>query len=140
MWCYVAGVAETSYVGHCFTQPWLYNERCFPVGLSAAITCCVLHKNCVCPHVSVCDIFTRTQYLHTAAIFLPMASTPEDIWFPPAKASGQQRSLEVRNPTANLISYSWWTPESAPLVLPTDRAHPSTPPLYLLPQRSLLQP
>lgn len=41
---YVAGVAETSYVGHCFTQPWLYNERCFPVGLSAAITGCVLHK------------------------------------------------------------------------------------------------
>lgn len=39
-----------------------------------------------------------------------MASVPEDVWFLPVKGSGQEHSLEVKNPTANFISHSWWTP------------------------------
>lgn len=46
--------------------------------------------------------------MHTA--FLRTASVPADIWFPPVKGSGRERSLEVQNPTANFISRSWWTP------------------------------
>lgn len=101
LWHLLLGLAKTNYVRRCcFSQVCLYNGRCFPVRLLAVITRCVSHTVCV----PVC--------IHMRPAFLRMVSVPQDIWFPPVKRSGRGRSLEVKNPTANFISHSWWTPRT----------------------------
>lgn len=46
--------------------------------------------------------------IHTHTAFFHVASIPENIWLPSVKGRSLDHSLEVKNPTANFISFSWW--------------------------------
>lgn len=130
LWHTLLGLAKMNSVRRwCFSQPCLYNERCFPVRLSAVITCRVSCKKCACPCLP-----------RTHAASLPMASVPEGVWLPPVEGSGQERSLEVQNPTANFISHSWWTPRIV-LLFCRQAVHTANIPFPLCAaRRSLSQP
>lgn len=73
LWHLLLGLAKTNYVRPCcFSQPCLYNEKCFPVRLSAVVTCCVSYKKCAHLSVSVCtQLFSTWQaYLRMSGFFL----------------------------------------------------------------------
>lgn len=130
LWHTLLGLAKTDYVRRCcFSQPCLYNERCFPVRLSAVITCCVSCKKCACPCVSVCtQLFSaRRAYLRTSGSLL-------------LKAAAGNAPSRCRTPLPTSFPVRGGHRGSSFCFADKPYTRPTSPSLYVLWQRSLSRP
>lgn len=111
-----------------FSQPCLCNERCFPVRLLAAITCCVSHKKCTCLCVSIhTQLFSMWQaYLRTSGFLLLKA-----------EARNTLSRWKIPQPTSFPIPGGCW---GSFCFADKRNTRPAPPSLSVLLQRSLLQP